>query len=457
MLVKTYTLAILVAAMMATSQAATNPHADNVMSGEMMNSGSMSPEFASEKDISDMTFISTSGENMKNMANSKVAAHMKPLASEADASEFLDTTTIESLDFATPVASGNNKHKNYAATSARVNKATGAQLHAAMASASLTPEQKNKLKKGIEIIQSVQESATINSDSLPSAVLPPVPLMTACGTQGQIAVTYSEGPSDATARIVKQLNAANAKVTFFVNATWLYSQQYAMVVQNTYNAGHFIGMTYRVKNDDSSTLSEDEIRNDIINDARVIQSLINVAPKYVRLHYTNVEDTKTENILKELGMVLVGYNLDSQDYSKSAKTQDVYKTAFQKQKETYDAKGSFISIQYDIPDTSSLESLSYILNTINDEGYTMVRMDGCLNDPKPYRKDAASNEYVSDKFTFNTTGYKEGQTPMQRGVIIDDNGSETTTTSIKSGASLATLSVGAVAAHLVLFLMGAFI
>ncbi|KAI9286769.1 hypothetical protein BC943DRAFT_230039 [Umbelopsis sp. AD052] len=282
--------------------------------------------------------------------------------------------------------------------------------------------------------------------------------MTACGTQGQIAVTYSEGPSDATARIVKQLNAANAKATFFVNATWLYSQQYAMVVQNTYNSGHFIGMTYRVKNDDSSLLSEDEIRNDIINDARVIQSLINVAPKYVRLHYTNVEDTKTENILKELGMVLVGYNLDSQDYSKSAKIQDVYKTAFQRQKETYDAKGSFISIQYDIPDTSSLESISYILNTINDEGYTMVRMDGCLNDAKPYRKDAASPEYVSDKFTFNTTGYKEGQTPMQRGVIIDDNGSETTTTSIKSGAaSLATLSMGAVAAHLALFLMGAFI
>lgn len=168
----------------------------------------------------------------------------------------------------------------------------------------------------------------------------------------------------------------------------MYSQQYAMVVQNTYNAGHFIGMTYRVKNDDSSLLSEDDIRNDIIKHARTIQSLINVAPKYVRLHYTNPEDTRTENVIKDLGMILVGYNLDSQDYSKSKKIQDVYKTTFEKQKETYDAKGSFISIQYDIPDTSSLESISYILNTINDEGYTMVRMDGCLNDPKPYRKGA---------------------------------------------------------------------
>lgn len=48
---------------------------------------------------------------------------------------------------------------------------------------------------------------------------------------------------------------------------------------------------------------------------------------------------------------------------------------------------------------------------------------------------------------------------MQRGVIIGDDGSETmsTSTTKKSSASLATLSVGAVAAHLLLFLMGAFL
>jgi peptidoglycan/xylan/chitin deacetylase (PgdA/CDA1 family) len=145
-------------------------------------------------------------------------------------------------------------------------------------------------------------------------------------------------------------------------------------------------MTYRVKNDDSSTLTDDEIRHDIINDAAIIHGLINVAPKYVRLHYTNPEDTRTENIIKDLGMVLVGYNLDSQDYAKGSKTDELYKAAFKRQKDTYDAKGSFISIQYDIPDTTSLAAVSNVVNAINDEGYTMVRMDGCLNDAKPYKK-----------------------------------------------------------------------
>ncbi|KAG0170084.1 hypothetical protein DFQ30_002891 [Apophysomyces sp. BC1015] len=173
-------------------------------------------------------------------------------------------------------------------------------------------------------------------------------------------------------------------------------------------------MTYRVKNDDSSGLTEDQIRNDIIEHARMIETLIKVSPKYVRLHYTKEVDTRTENIMKDLGFLLVGYNLDSKDYqlhdpSGEKSVEHVYRANFKNQKETYDAKGSFISIQYDIPDTGSLAAVPYIVNAINDEGYTMVRLDGCLNDPQPYKKSADSTVYVSDKFSYNTTGYHQGQ------------------------------------------------
>lgn len=174
-------------------------------------------------------------------------------------------------------------------------------------------------------------------------------------------------------------------LTLLLTIHRLYTQQYAMVLQNTYNAGHFIGMTYRVKNDDSSVMTDAEIREDILKNARTIESLIHVAPKYVRLHYTQPEDTRTENILKDLGFVLVGYNLDSQDYLHKP-IQEVYKNAFDRYKETYDAKGSFISVQYDVPGTVHVSSVPRLVNTINDEGYTMVRLDGCLNDPKPYKK-----------------------------------------------------------------------
>ncbi|KAI8149573.1 hypothetical protein BJV82DRAFT_529919 [Fennellomyces sp. T-0311] len=289
-----------------------------------------------------------------------------------------------------------------------------------------------------------------------SAVLPPVPQVTGCRTQGQIAVTYSEGPSDATASIVRQLNHADARANFFVNASWLYTQQYAMVVQNTYHAGHLIGMTYRVQDDDSSKLTDDELRNDIIKKASIIEALIGVAPKYARLHYTEPEDTRTENMLKDLGFVLVGYNLDSQDYQHKA-VDEVYKKAFRTYKDTYDAKGSFISVQYDMPGSIKQSTVPQMINTISDEGYTMVRLDGCLNDPKPYKKTASSKEYVSDNFSFNTSGYHQGQKAVPQSVIeeakkYDNEGTtnnDTTNTQKNTGSHTTASSIAALVGMLI--------
>ncbi|CAO3597914.1 unnamed protein product [Absidia cylindrospora] len=225
-----------------------------------------------------------------------------------------------------------------------------------------------------------------------------------------------------------------------------------MVVQNVYRAGHFIGMMYRVKDDNSSLWTDEELRQDIINSARTIETLITVSPKYVRLHYTPEPDLRVESILHELGFVLIGYNLDSQDYSHKDPTgpnsiEDIYRRSFLWQKDTYDAKGSFISIQYDVPSTGALMAVPFMINVINEEGYTMVRMDGCLNDPKPYKKSmrmsfypiftcslpffssflcrdvgADSREYISDHFSFNTTGYHQGQKAIATGDLDSDDG-----------------------------------
>jgi peptidoglycan/xylan/chitin deacetylase (PgdA/CDA1 family) len=156
-------------------------------------------------------------------------------------------------------------------------------------------------------------------------------------------------------------------------------------------------MTYRVKNDDPSALTDKDIREDIINDAQIIEGLIGVSPKYVRLHYTESKDTRTEGIIRDLGFIVVGYNLDSQDYLTNDATgagsiQEIYSETFKKYKDTYDTKGSFISIQYDLPYTGSLNAVSHIINTIDQEGYTMVRLDGCLNDKEPYKKCKMTDE-----------------------------------------------------------------
>ncbi|KAI9345732.1 hypothetical protein BD770DRAFT_308780, partial [Pilaira anomala] len=218
---------------------------------------------------------------------------------------------------------------------------------------------------------------------------PPVPEVIACRSEGQIAITYSEGPSDTTAGIARQLNERNTRGNFFVSTTWLNQQRYAMVLQNAYNAGHFIGMTYRLPSEDPESLSDEEIKQDIIKNAKMIETLIQISPKYVRLHFSAQSDGRTEHILRELGFILVSYNLDGKDYvhDKPELIAEEYKNTFENYRKQHEnSKGSFIAIQYDIPETKSMLAVPNILDLIEEEGFTPVRMDGCLNDAKPYKK-----------------------------------------------------------------------
>ncbi|OBZ85852.1 hypothetical protein A0J61_06098 [Choanephora cucurbitarum] len=245
----------------------------------------------------------------------------------------------------------------------------------------------------------------------------PVPQATACASAGQIALTYNEGPSDVTAKVLNGLKAAQAKANFFVNATWLYTQQYAMILQRAYNDGHLIGMSYRIPGDTSEGLTDDQIKQDVTDNAKIIETLIGVAPKYVRLHYTFPEDTRLQNILRNMGYTLIGYNLDAADYNYKNDPEGIsnlYRQIFEKQLETYDSKGSFISLQYDIPETGSWQAIYDVVRVINDSGYTMVRLDGCLNDMQPYKEKASSVRFISDKHSLGQPSYKSGQVAPEK-------------------------------------------
>lgn len=202
-----------------------------------------------------------------------------------------------------------------------------------------------------------------------------------------------------------------------LNSRRLYTQQYAMILQRAYNDGHFIGMTYRAPGDTSDGLTDEQIQTDVTNTAKIIETLIGVAPKYVRLHYSQPEDIRLENIIRNMGYTLVAYNLDTMDYNYKNNPEgisDLYRDIFAKQLDTYDSKGSFISVQYDIPDTGSWQAIYDVIRTINENGYTMVRLDGCLNDKEPYMEKAGSSKFVSDKHSFGQADYKSGQVTPEK-------------------------------------------
>ncbi|KAG0203316.1 chitin deacetylase [Mortierella sp. GBA30] len=250
--------------------------------------------------------------------------------------------------------------------------------------------------------------------------------LTSCQTPGQIALTYSEGPSEATMEMLQTLREAQARVTFFANATWLQYMQYAGVTRHAYLDGHLIGMTYRLPSDSSAGQSDDDIKQDISRASRIIQDLVGVFPKYLKIHESNLKDTRLLNLVKSMGYTLVGFNMDEYDYkyntaTTSAQIAEVYNAMFSKQMDAYGRKASYVVAGYDVPTTGAASGLPKVINTIQTHGYDMVRLDGCTNDKTPYKKDPIlNNGFVGDAKSFGAAEYKHGQkavayTPGQTG------------------------------------------
>lgn len=215
--------------------------------------------------------------------------------------------------------------------------------------------------------------------------------------------------------MLQTLKEAQARVTFFANATWLQYMQYAGVTRHAYLDGHLIGMTYRLPSDSSAGLTEDEVKNDIARNSRTIQDLIGVFPKYMKIHESNLKDPRLLNIAKSMGYTLVGFNMDEYDYkyntaATSGQIADVYSTMFSKQMDAYGRKASYVVAGYDVPSTGAAAALPKVINTINAHGYDMVRLDGCINDKTPYKKDPIQNDGdVGDAKSFGAAEYKHGQ------------------------------------------------
>ncbi|KAF9358766.1 chitin deacetylase [Mortierella sp. AD094] len=239
--------------------------------------------------------------------------------------------------------------------------------------------------------------------------------LTSCQTPGQIALTYSEGPSEATMAMLETLKEAQGKVTFFTNATWLQYMQYAGVCRHAYLDGHLIGMTYCLPSDTSAGKTDDEIKQDIAKNSRTIQDLIGVYPKYMKIHESNLKDSRLLNLAKSMGYTLVGFNMDEYDYkyntaATSSQIAQVYNAIFSKQIDAYGRKASYVVAGYDVPSTGAASGLPKVVNTIQAHGYDMVRLDGCTNDKTPYKKDPIlNNGFVGDAKSFGAAEYKHGQ------------------------------------------------
>jgi len=130
-----------------------------------------------------------------------------------------------------------------------------------------------------------------------------------------VALTFDDGPSKHTKRILDCLEANNAKATFFVVGTNV------LKFGDTLRRAHSLGMeigNHTVNHPDLKKLPEAEVKSEIKLNADYVEAAIGVRPKLVRPPYGN----QTSAIIALINQPFILWSIDTLDW----KTRNAQKT-----------------------------------------------------------------------------------------------------------------------------------
>ncbi|KAI9495827.1 hypothetical protein BDB00DRAFT_937378 [Zychaea mexicana] len=130
-----------------------------------------------------------------------------------------------------------------------------------------------------------------------------------CPTQ-KWSLTYDDGPSQYTPKLLDFLKEINEKATFFVVGGQVL--QYPEILKRAYDEGHEIAMhSWSHKN--MATLTNEELVGELKWNEQVIKEVIGVSPRFFRPPFGNMDD-RVRDIVKALGFTPVIWSVDTNDW-----------------------------------------------------------------------------------------------------------------------------------------------
>jgi len=175
-----------------------------------------------------------------------------------------------------------------------------------------------------------------------------------------IALTFDDGPGNATNAILDVLAQHNVHATFFVLGNRVYGNSDTMV--RMANRGHEIG-NHSWSHPRLPRLSEARIRDEIINTNNVITNVTGVTPVLFRAPY-GLSGNRVENIVGSLGLPLINWSLDPRDWqSRNANT--IYRDVMR------DVRDRDILLFHDIHDATGQAMIRLVPSLLN-QGFQFV-------------------------------------------------------------------------------------
>lgn len=258
---------------------------------------------------------------------------------------------------------------------------------------------------------------------------------------GVWALTFDDGPSPETERLLGYLDAAAIKVTFFIQGDKLSNASWAAQTKIAFEKGHQIA-SHTFSHPDLNTLTVAQIQQEMDTNAKLLKDLIGVTPHYMRPPFGNC-DAQCADVMKQNQYVPVEWNVDSNDwkYDQLPDQRPLVLTNMQQNEllsQPVVNTSGYISLQHDT-EFFSVDYVPEIIAKIKEQGFTFSTVQECIDNP-PYPKYREIVTPSSNTTTTASSSPTSNPADPSGGNSSDDTG---VSGSLAASASLASRSLKA--------------
>ncbi|KAI2616579.1 carbohydrate-binding module family 18 [Hypoxylon sp. NC1633] len=211
-----------------------------------------------------------------------------------------------------------------------------------------------------------------------------------CENNGDVALTFDDGPAEYTSELLDLLARYNAKATFFITGINNGKGEiddtklvWPSVIQRMHSDSHQIA-SHTWSHADLSTLTSARRRDEMIKNEMALNNILGFIPTYMRPPYSScTRASGCEDDLAALRYHVIYFDLDTADYLNDSpdliqNSKNNFNNYFvNTSPENTDA----LVISHDIHEQTVHNLTEYMLQGIQSRGYRAVTVGECLGDP----------------------------------------------------------------------------
>jgi peptidoglycan/xylan/chitin deacetylase (PgdA/CDA1 family) len=199
-----------------------------------------------------------------------------------------------------------------------------------------------------------------------------------CSKPGVFALAFDDGPGQYTEELIKTLNAAGAKATFFFTGT-LYGCIYnrASAVKAAYSSGHQVASHTWTHPQTLDSMSVAQLTTETQKLETALVNIIGVKPTYMRPPYLKTGGN-VPTAMKSLGYRMITDSIDSQDWNgaSASASEQKFRSAGPS---TSDGKGH-ISLMHETYASTVRDLVPRLIKWAKENNLKMVTVAECLGD-----------------------------------------------------------------------------